>query len=179
MGPFVETRDSLKVLEQTDDRPIALEELALETASELLELCLTDASDKVKEDYSKKYKNPLEWATDVLKSGAAHKKMMEIVKAQGGKSSVSSKDLHGGKNRLIVKAEKGGKIKRVSSKNITLLAKLLGAPEDKNAGMILYKRLEDKVEKDEELLIFYSESAYRLKEASDSYDLFPVYEIER
>ena len=140
---------------------------------------MTDASDKVKEDYSKKYKNPLEWATDVLKSGAAHKKMMEIVKAQGGKSSVSSKDLHGGKNRLIVKAEKGGKIKRVSSKNITLLAKLLGAPEDKNAGMILYKRLEDKVEKDEELLIFYSESAYRLKEASDSYDLFPVYEIER
>jgi putative thymidine phosphorylase len=178
VGPLLESRDSLKVLEQTEDRPIALEELALKTASELMDLCLEDADKEVKEKFDKKYKTTLEWASDILVSKQALAKMHEIIEAQGGKK-ITSKELHAGKNRLIIKAEKSGKINRVSSKNITLLSRLLGAPEDKKAGMILYKRLGDHVEKEEELLIFHTESEYRLREASDSYELFPVYNIEK
>jgi AMP phosphorylase len=178
IGPLLEARDSLKVLEQTDDRPMALEELALDAASQLLELCLEDANQEIKEKFEKVYKNTLEWASDLLKSGEAHAKMMEIIKAQGGKE-ISSSQLHPGKKRLIIKAEKSGKITQVSSKSITLLAKLLGAPEDHEAGMILYKRLGDRIEKGDELLVFHTNSEYRLRETTDSYDLFPVYEIEK
>ncbi len=177
IGPLFEARDSLKVLEQVEDRPIDLENLAIKTAAELLELCLSDANQEIKKE-AEKYENTLEWARDILVSGRAHKKMMDIIKAQGGKK-ISSKDLIGGKKRLIIKAEKNGTVKKVSSKNITLLAKLLGAPEDKDAGMVLQKRIGDKVEKDEELVTFHTDSAYRLKEATDSYDLFPIYEIEK
>ena len=178
IGPLLEAKDSLMVLEQNPERPNALEGLALHTAASLLELCLEDANEETKEKAAK-YKDTHAWAQDILISGKALEKMCEIIVAQGGKADLSSKDLQGGKNRLVIKAEESGKIKEVSSKNITLLAKLLGAPEDKSAGMVLSKRLGDKVIKGDELLFFHSESEYRLREASDSYDLFPVYDIER
>lgn len=179
VGPILEARDSLKVLEQAKDRPMALEELALETASQLLGLCLEDANQEISGNFTKNYKNTYAWARDLLVSKKAHTKMCEIIKAQGGRADIVSSDLHGGKNRLIIKAEKSGKVKHVSSKNITLLSRLLGAPADKTAGMVLYKRIGGKVEKDDELLIFHSGSEYRLGEAVDSYDHFPVFEIEK
>ena len=133
----------------------------------------------MKKDIKKKYESEKAWALTLLRSGAALSKMREIIKAQGGDPKISSKKMTGGKNRLIIKAERNGKIDQVSSKNITLLAKLLGAPEDRMAGLVLYKRLDEVCEKGEELCVFHSESEYRLREAADSYDLFPIYEIRR
>ena len=178
IGPLLEARDSLKVLEQSDDRPMALEELALDAASQLLDLCIQDASQEIKKGFEDTYKTTRDWAKDLLISGEAHKKMMEIVKAQGG-HEISSRDLTPAKKQLIIKSERSGKVTHVSSKDITLLAKLLGAPEEKEAGLILNKRIGDKVEKGDELLVFYTDSEYRLREATDSYDLFPIYEIEK
>src|SRR3990167_3413120 len=44
IGPLLEARDSVKVLEQTEDRPQALEELAINASARLLDLCLDDAN---------------------------------------------------------------------------------------------------------------------------------------
>lgn len=179
IGPLLEARDSLAVLEQNENRPIFLEELALQASSELLDLCLTDASEKVRNDFREKYKTTQEWAEDILRSGAALQKFRDIVRAQKGNHNISSKDLKPCQNHSWVKADRSGKLTRINSKNVTLIARLLGAPEEKAAGMYFHKKIGDKVEKGEHVVSLYGETPYRLREAIDSLDLFPIFETEK
>lgn len=172
IGPVLEAKDALKVLEQDEARSIDLEERAIDLCSILMELCLEGK--KLPEPY----KNTKEWAYDLLRSGVAHEKMKDIIQAQGGDPFIESKDLKPAENKGYVRAEKRGVITLVHNKNISLIAKLLGAPEKKNAGMLLKKRLGEKVEKDEELAVLYANSAYTIREAKDSLKLFPLFEIE-
>jgi AMP phosphorylase len=177
---LLETRDSLKVLEQAEDRPMELEKLAIEAATKLLELCIEDASDEKKEEYKTKYKSDAKlWVTEILTSGKALSKLREIIKAQKGDPDIKSLQLHPGKYCSSVKTDQKGKIKSVSSKNITTIAKILGAPEDSRAGMFLNKRLGDEVKEEDELFMLYSDSEYRLKEAIDSLPLFPIFNVEK
>src|SRR3989344_1377189 len=106
IGPLLEARDSLKVLEQTKDRPQVLEDLAVEASARLLDLCLEDANKDIREKFGKKYKTTEEWVKDLLTSGAAHKKFLEIVKAQGGDEHLTSSKLRPGKFSQIVKSER-------------------------------------------------------------------------
>lgn len=179
IGPMLEARDSLKVLEQAKDRSRELEKLALDLSAKLLDLCLKDSSKQVKDGFAKKYKNTREWAIDLLVSGAALKKLREIIRAQKGNDKITSSDLKGGKHRANLAAPHGGTITRISSKNITTIAKILGAPADREAGILLYKSLGQKVEKQDKLFTLYSDSEYRLGEAQDTCSLFPIYEIEK
>lgn len=177
IGPLLEARDSLKVLEQTEDRPIALEELALDLASKLLELSLEDAPKDIKEGYEKSYKNPREWVKDILVSGRARKKLYEIIVAQGGDPKIKSSDLKPGKYCSALEAGFDGTIAKILSKNITTIAKILGASEDKKAGMVLHKKIGNEVKKGDKLLTLFSDSEYKLREALDTLDPFPVFEI--
>ncbi|HVZ67273.1 MAG TPA: thymidine phosphorylase [Patescibacteria group bacterium] len=179
IGPLLETRDSLMVLEQDPNRPIVLENLALDAASELLELCLTDANQEIKEHYKKNYKNTRDWAKDILVSGKALSKMREIIGAQRGKPNIKSSDLKPGSFCSSVTSDFDGKITEVSSKNITVIAKILGAPKIHEAGLNLRKRLGDEVKKGEELFSLYSNTEHSLREAIDSIENFPIYEISR
>lgn len=179
IGPLLEARDALKVLEQTEDRPPALEELAIDIAGQLLDLCLEDANKEIKETFAKKYKNAKEWATDLIVSGVALSKLKEIIKAQKGDENITSEKLHPAKYSKVIKADSFGKIKDVSNKNITTIAKILGAPKDHKAGLILNKRIGDSVEDSEELFTLYSTKEYHLKEAIDTLELFPIYKISK
>mgnify|MGYP003393391904 CR=1 FL=1 len=178
VGPLLEARDALKVLERTNDRPMALEKKSLKFASHLLSLCLSDSSDIVKSEFSAKYKDTSEWASDVLTSGRAHKKMMEIVQAQKGDPEITSDKLKPSGKAYEVKAQRSGIIKEVNSKNITILAKILGAPEDHGAGLFLHKKIGDKVSNREIIVDFYSQNENNSLEANDSLEMFPIYEIE-
>lgn len=171
IGPVLETRDALKVLEQTADRPMPLEERSLQLAEMLLSLCLGN------EKPPKSFKTVREWAEFILSSGAAYEKMRDIIEAQGGDPYVTSEDLKPAKNQGFLRAYKSGKISRVQNKNISTIAKILGAPIEKKAGILLKKRLGDRVTKGEELAILYSPSEYHIEEAKDTLKLFPIYEI--
>lgn len=177
IGPLLEARDALKVLEQAPDRPMALEKKSLDLAAVLLSLCLEDAEEKIKEEVSK-FENTLAWATEILTSGLAHKKMMEIIEAQKGDGTIKSQNLKAGPKTDELKSDKSGHIKEINSKNITIIAKILGAPHDRRAGMFLHKRIGDKVSNKEVLIDFYSETEHRLCEAIDSIEMFPIYDIE-
>ncbi len=172
IGPLLEARDALRVLEQHADRPLPLEERAIHLSSILLDLCLEGKKPPAP------YKTTTEWATTILTSGQAYEKMRDIIEAQGGDPYVTSDDLKPGKVQGFVRAQKSGTISLVQNKNISAVAKLLGAPIDKKAGMVLLKRLDDKVKKGEELALLYSDSEYRLKEAHETLEMFPLYEIE-
>lgn len=171
VGPLLEAKDALKVLERTGDRPIALEERAILLSSMLLDLCLEGKKPK-------DFETSREWAQHILDSGKAYEKMKEIVEAQGGDPFISSRDLQPAKHHGFIRAEKSGEIKGVENRNITTIAKLLGAPHDKDSGLFLKKRIGDKVSKNEELVILYADSDYKVSEAKETHNLFPIYEIE-
>ena len=177
VGPVLEARDALRVLEQTENRPIELEERSIELAGKLLELCVEDA-DKAKKDEYKKYKDGMEWAKDILMSKRAHQKMLEIIKGQNGNPNVSSEDLKLGKHKICLKSGFESEIKSINNKNVSSIAKILGAPHDRTAGIYLKKRRGDKVEKNEEIMELYSQNERLLEEAAESLKLFPIYNFE-
>ena len=71
----------------------------------------------------------------------ALKKFQEIVKAQGGKVNISSKSLSLASNKLVIHSTISGKIKDVNNYNINTIARILGSPDDKKAGIYLLKKL--------------------------------------
>jgi AMP phosphorylase len=150
IGPALEMIDLIKVLKQTEDRPLDLEKKSLFLAGEIFEM-----TGKAKKGKGK------EFAETFLVSGKAFEKFKEIIKAQRGnlnriKSAKFKKD-------ILMKKE--GKIAEIDNKKINSLARVCGCPMDKFAGLYLYKHVGEKLKKGEKLLTIYSESKARIKEA--------------
>jgi putative thymidine phosphorylase len=178
IGPVLEVREFLKVLEQKKDRPLDLEIRALNLAANLLELCLQDSPEELQKSIKEIYGNAYGWALDILQSGRALEKLKQIVEAQGGNPNISSKDLKVGKYSLEEKADKSGTVRELSSKNITSIAKILGAPMQKGSGIYLNKKIGEKFVKDEILYTLFSQSVYNLKEGKESLVNFPIVKYE-
>ncbi len=170
IGPLLEARDALYVLEQKKDRPIHLENKAIRLATQLLELCYKTA--KIEKD-------PEVEIRKILTSGRALNKFRQIVYAQGGIKNISSDKLKIKANRQNINSVNYGKIKKVNNYNLNMIAKLLGAPKDKQAGVYLYKRIGDKVDKNETLFTLFSHELYKIKEAQVTLENFPIYEISK
>lgn len=169
IGAYLETIDALKVLERKPDKPQALEDKALLLAGKLLDLCFTT---------SKKKNNGLKEAQHILFSGKAHQKMTHIIAEQGGNPYVSSDQLKEQvlkKKKHVVISDKNATISEIDNRNVNSLAKILGAPHDKFAGIEMYKKIKEKVQKGEPLLQFYSSSQYKLDEAIESISYLPIY----
>lgn len=179
IGPVLETQEAMRVLEQTDDRPLDLEDRALRLATALLDICLEDSATTFRENKKKQFGTTREWAEHLLHSGQALKKMKEIIHAQGGNPEINSQklNLQIGNFCNEVLSGKSGTIKRINSKNITILARLLGAPTQKGSGIFLHHKIGDTIKKGEALCTFYSETLYNLKEAKDSLLQFPIMEL--
>lgn len=174
IGPILETREALRVLQQKPNRPLDLEVGSINLAGNLLDICLKD-SPKILQSYVKKnYGNCFGWATKILKSGLAFRKMQEIIHAQGGNQHIDSQDLRPGKFSYKITASKNGVVKSIDSKNITIIAKILGAPKDKGAGIFLDKKIGENATKGETLYTLFSKNAYTLKEAKESLLGFPI-----
>ena len=123
-------------------------------------------------------KNGEEEAKKILTGGLALKKFKEIIKAQKGDDSVASGSFKIKSHKTEIHSPHSGKIKEINNYNLNSLAKILGAPLDKFAGLYLLKKLDELVKKGEPLLELYSSDRYKLKEAELSFVNFPVYEIE-
>jgi len=177
VGPLLEAKEVLKVLEQTPDRPMDLEQRSLALASELIDLCLEDDSEK-KDKVLKEYGTPDKYVLSLLKSKLAHKKMQEIIHAQGGNPAVTSHNLHPGEKKHEEYAIRKETIQHINSKNISIIAKILGCPNDKKAGIYLSKKIGEKTEKGDTLFTLYTTSSHHLKEAKDSLASFPILEYD-
>lgn len=171
VGPILECRDVLRVLEQDSNRPLALEAKALRLSGKLLDLCYEDMD-------KKKVGTGEAVAREILQDGRALKKMQEIIKAQRGNSKVTSSSLKLSKHKKEYKAHKKGVISGVDNFKISAIAKILGSPDDKAAGIFLQKRIEEKVEKDDILCTLYSSDSWKLKEGYETLEHMPIYIIE-
>lgn len=174
IGPVLETREALRVLQQKENRPLDLEIRSLHLAGNLLELCLKDSPKKLKDNVLKNYGNCIGWATKILQEGRAFEKMKEIIKAQNGNPNLDSEDLKPGKFVFEFNASKDGKVKKIYSQNVTIIATILGAPGQKGSGIFLNKKLGENVSEKELLYTLYSENQYNLKEAKGTLANFPI-----
>lgn len=170
VGPVLEARDVMYILEQQKDRPLELEAKALRLAGRLLNLCYKS---------QKSDKNGEEEASQLLKSGKALEKFREIVKEQGGDPHVTARSLKLTSHKHEVAAGKKGKIKHIQNYNLNTIARILGAPTDQHAGIYMHKKVDEMVEKSDVLMTFYSKDAHKLKEAVVTLESFPIYEIEK
>jgi putative thymidine phosphorylase len=172
VGPALEAWDVLKVLEQKPDRAFILEAKALRLAGKLLDLCFAD-DPKNKNDQSGE-----ETAKEILRSGKARNKMMEIIKMQGGNPHIEADKIRLGKHKFEVPSNKKGVIMGFNNEELQGITKILGCPIDKEAGIYFEKRLDEHVNKNDILCVLYSSDSWRLSEAVDTLKNLPIYTIE-
>lgn len=185
LGPVLEARDALLVLEQASNRPRFLEKKALRLTGKLLDLCLGDPDYKDDANYSairKTYQAAREngeiMARNILESGKALLRMKEIIKIQGGEPEITSKQLKPASKTVEIKSDRSGKVSAVNNKGLNSLCRLLGTPEDKKAGIYLYKRIGETVSMSEPLYQMYTTDSWKLKEAQETLKIVEVYKIE-
>ena len=77
-----------------------------------------------------------------------------------------------------VYSNKTGYIKEINNHNLNSIAKMLGAPADKYAGIVLLKKIGDRVSLHEPILEFYTKNTYLLKEAESSLQMFPIHILD-
>jgi AMP phosphorylase len=160
IGPALEARDVLHVLRNDSKAAIDLKIKSIELAGLMLELA----------GKAKKGKG-IEMSMEILESGLAYKKFIEIIKAQGGKEIIPSK-IKVGKFKFGIKSKKKGKVKVISSEAISKIARVAGAPDNMGAGVYLHKHVGDEVKKGEVILTIYSDTKIKLDFALRTYKTF-------
>jgi putative thymidine phosphorylase len=171
IGPLLEAKDVMMVLEQQAERPLALEDKAVRLSGKLLDLCFADTP-------SKKGLAGEDVAREILVSGKALEKMKEIIRAQKGNYHVTSTDLKPGHEQFSVRATKKGRIIGIDNQQISTICRILGCPTDKKAGMYLNRKLEEQVDKDDILCTLYATDKWRLKEAVQTLKNVAIYSVK-
>ncbi|PWB38232.1 MAG: AMP phosphorylase [Parcubacteria group bacterium] len=166
VGPALEARDVLRVLQQRDNYPTDLANKSIHLAGELLEL--TGKARKGQGAHA---------AWQALDSGAAWKKMQEIIKAQGGNPNVTPSDIVIAAHKKYINAPRSGRIIFTDNKTINVIARILGAPADKLAGVYLNKEYDDRVKKDERLFTLYARTPERIRLATKALEKMSIFKI--
>lgn len=162
IGPVLEMKDVIKILDPKKEGPKDLEDKALFLAAKILEM-------------SGKTEKGLDMAKEILYSGKAFSKFKDIIKAQRG----SIKDLKVAKFKKDILSKRKGKIKLIDNKKINFMARIAGCPMDKGSGLYLYIHKGDKVKKGSKILTVYSESKSRLNQAVKFYNDKKLIKIRR
>ena len=117
-------------------------------------------------------------AREILDSGEAHRKFMEIVVAQGGRPDLKSDDLVPGQYSEDIIATKSGYIHSIHNKDVVAIAKAAGAPNDKGAGLMIYLKKGQRVEAGEKLFTIYADNEAKLRRARETAMKYPPMDIE-
>lgn len=146
IGPALEARDVLAVLQGAPNAPKDLRERALTLAGAALEFSKT-----VKKGSGKSI------AQEILDTGQAWKKFQAICEAQGGMRKLTvAKYTH------TIVSQTVGSVYAINNRLLAKVAKLAGAPRAKSAGLDLHVSLNTKIEKDQPLFTIHSESSGEL-----------------
>ena len=141
IGPVLEAEDVMAVLANHPAAPADLREKSLRLAAHLLEY---DPNLRGGAGYGR--------ARELLESGAALAQMQKIIDAQG--PSGIRAEL--GNLSFDVTAESDGFVSGIDCLWMNRLARTAGAPIDKGAGVRLFKKIGDRIEKGEPLYRVYA-----------------------
>lgn len=153
IGPALEARDVLAVLECDRAAPCELRERALGLAAVVLEMggaCSPGDGRKL--------------ATSILDDGRAWAKFVAICEAQGGFRRPGMAAF-----QHVITCERAGRVCGVDNRRLARLAKLAGAPRSPAAGLELHANIGDPLEAGQPLITLHGESVGELEYAFDYY----------
>ena len=166
IGPALEARDVLAVLQNAAGAPDDLRQRGLQLAARLLELGGKAAPGQ-----------GLALAAATLHSGAAWRKLQAICAAQGGMRTPPRAAY-----TQVLPALHGGRLVAIDNRRLARLAKLAGAPKAAAAGLELHRPLGSLLRAGEPLLTLHAESpgelAYALAYAAAQDTMFTIQEAE-
>lgn len=128
------------------------------------------------EGCSQKFAKGMEIAEEMLAGGKALAKFREFVKAQGGDPEITDDYslMKQPSHRLEIRAEQRGYVEGVDALGIGLAVQHTGAgrerkedPIDMSAGIVLNKKIGDRVEKGELLFTVYADDEIRLEKGAE------------
>jgi thymidine phosphorylase len=142
IGPVLEARDVMQVLENDPNQPRDLREKALQLSSRILEF---DPDVRGGAGYA--------LARDILESGRALEKMHAIIDAQGRNEIVPQV----GRLCATIDATIDGTVAAIDNQQMARIARLAGAPMDQGAGVDLYHKVGDAVKRGDPLYGIHAE----------------------
>ena len=151
IGPALEARDVLAVLQASRAAPPDLRERAVRLAGAVLELAGKASPGK-----------GAALAEGVLQSGRAWRKFRAICEAQGG-----MRELPRPSPSHVVESQARATVVAFDNRRLARLAKLAGAPSDKAAGLDLHVRAGERVERGQPLFTVHAEARGELAYALD------------
>lgn len=160
IGNALEVTEALEILQNRGDKDLRV--LCLALSAQLLKSGLGLSDDKA-----------MQKAEQILKSGAAYEKFLEMVEAQGGDAELLRRNpdfLHAKCSRTVP-APRDGYIVHMQTRVVGESAQLLGAGRAKKddaidyaAGLVLHKKTGDLCRAGEPLVTLYAADAARLDE---------------
>jgi putative thymidine phosphorylase len=161
VGPLLEAIDVLKVLRNDPTAPRDLREKTLFMASELLNM-------QIKNIHKSRY-----IVRELLDSGKAYHKFMEIIDAQGRKKLPEL-----AKFRHTISSDKQGIITFINNSDISRMARYCGAPKTKEAGLYLHRKVNEVVRVGDPIITLYANNEQSLNYAREYYYKNRPYKIK-
>jgi len=151
IGPALEARDILAVLQNKSGAPDDLRQRSAQIAGAMLEMIgeCEPGSGQIK-------------ALEMITSGAAWTKFRAICTAQGGLKVPPVAPY-----RYALVAPHAGSVIGIDNRQLSKIAKLAGAPADPAAGVEIHVKLGEQVEQNQPLLTIHAENAGELNYAVD------------
>ena len=154
IGPTLEIKDVLSVLENSSNAPNDLKVKSLHLSAKIIEM-----SGLAEKGFG------LKVAVNSLASGQALEKFKQICQLQGG-----IKELKHATYTEDITSEKNGVITEMDNRKIARLAKLAGAPDAKTAGLFLHKIPGNQVNTGDVLMTIHAESKGQVSYALDYFN---------
>jgi thymidine phosphorylase len=148
IGPALEANDILAILKNEKNHSIDLKNKAIHLAAILLE-----AGKKVSS-----LEKGIHLATEIIENGTAFKKFFAICEAQGGFREPPTAAF-----TYDVVSTFPGHVIEIDNRNLSLIAKLAGAPHDPAAGIEFFAKQGTYIEKDQILYRIHAESQGQLE----------------
>jgi thymidine phosphorylase len=144
IGPVLEARDVMRVLQNHPNAPIDLRQKALRLAGRILEF-----------DPDVRGGRGFAIARDILDSGRALEKMQAIITSQGKQGA----EPEPGRLFRDITSPAAGVVIGIDNLQMARIARYAGAPAAKGAGVDLFKKLGDRVTKGDALYRIHAEFA--------------------
>jgi len=159
IGPAIEAREALGLLYDYNKGPNSVIEKSTDLAGILLEM-----SGKAQQGTGQ------QTAKDILKTGKALEKMKEIIEIQGGNPQIKPEDIIVGPLEENFFSSKSGYVTDIDNSIINKIAKAAGCPQNKSAGVELFKKIGALVKEGDLIFKIYSKNRSKLKKAKEIFN---------
>lgn len=153
IGPSLEARDVLSVLQNLQNAPQDLKKRSLSLSAAIISMVWNQTREEAYNTASRQ-----------LLSGKAYEKMIAICKRQGGFHEPKL-----AKYSKTVEAQFSGILTEIDTRKLAMLAKFTGAPDAPEAGVDFMLKLHQKVEKGQPMFTIYANTRDELEYAFEYY----------